>query len=88
MQVSLSTAFAPMVSYDEGRSFKYLIHPQKCRKAKLLLDRSVREYGDVGGGAKAYFDATLKDGKLLSYTWTKDWEISNGRCFAVPPTSQ
>jgi hypothetical protein len=65
IQVSLSTAFAPMVCYDEGRSFHNLIHPQNCRKAKFL-DRTIREYGDAGG-AKAYFNVTVKDGKLVIY---------------------
>ena len=65
VQVALSSDHAPMMCYDESRSFHYLVHPRNCKRTKLL-ERSIREHGEMGG-AKAYFNAKLlKDDKKLA----------------------
>ena len=66
VQVALNNPIAPMMCYDESRSLNSLIHYPNCKKARLL-DRTIRENGEAGG-AKAYFNASIRsDGRLVIY---------------------
>jgi hypothetical protein len=66
IQVALSSPIgvAPMMCYNESRSFQCLIHKQNCTKAHLL-EKTIRQCGEMGG-AKAFFNASVRqrDGAL------------------------
>lgn len=67
VQVALNSSVSPMIAYDNSRSVYFLINTGNCKKASLL-DRTIRQTGDVHG-SKAYFNAKIRarDQKLIIY---------------------